>query len=941
MIKLSTFFVLQSLTHAKARPQVKNLGMKQHLRMLGLMPIFGLSCLFFLMFYHQSNQTIQQQTQQLNHAFLQQLMPLSRLVIQKNSARALHTLIETSEHNPHIKAFALYNQQGHLLTYQGTTHTLRHTSHLPPCFHSQTTQQTKLSSYTTELQAPILIPPERAHTRLHTTHLNATTSCLGWLVVDIDQHTLILQHEHRHQHVLFFLILGVLLCLILYYVISKRLYHPVQRLRRSMTHLLHNEFETPIVVSSEGEMGVIEQGCAHLQHHLILTQEEQSQQIEQATYDLQQSLASLEEKNIAMSLDKKKREETNRQKSAFIANMSHEIRTPMNGILGFTNMLIESNLDPLQLDYVKTIKSSAHDLLNIMNNILDYSKMEAGKLNLKELPLNIRTCIDEVLSMMLPSAHQKNLDLIPITDVNVPKIVCGDPWRIKQIMNNLLSNAIKFTPEGYVLIRTSLLSETETHYNLSLSITDTGIGISSTDQPALFHPFNQGETNVHLHAGGTGLGLAICKQLVEHMHGHIAINSELNKGTTLSVQLPLRKWASYEVEKQQTLRFSSLTALCFDENPLYLDSLCCGLMHFGIQCLRMDTWAQLKEMLNTHTQANIAFVNVHSGNEVNVSNLLHQSNIPCVFLLKNMLPELRTFGAQGFLLKPFNLQKLNEVIDAVLEKPFSKQTLTRTPAALAPSSHLDALRKKLRHANASILIAEDNVVNQRLLHSLLNEYTTLDIVADGEQAMAICNQQRYAMLLLDLHMPNMNGLDAARHIRHNSLLNKHTPIILISANARDIDQQDLQKNDIALFLQKPIDEVSLFENLIQLIDANQSSPINWPLCIQKMSGNESMATEFLGHFITELRLNREEFLQIWNKRDLGLLERSAHKLHGACCFCGVPDLQRNVANIEMLAKHTSSIDDIQAEFTQLIESIDEVINAYPAHLEHQHTLKEI
>ncbi len=289
----------------------------------------------------------------------------------------------------------------------------------------------------------------------------------------------------------------------------------------------------------------------------------------------------LEEKNIQSSLEKKKFEEKSRQQSEFIANMSHEIRTPMNGVIGFTNVLLESKLDSLQLDYVKTIKSSAQDLLAIINDILDYSKMDAGKLHLDCIPLDIRACIDEVLALTAPNAHKKGIDLIPATEINVPKTVLGDPLRLKQIISNLISNAVKFTDHGYVLIRTCIEQENDKDYTLCLSVTDTGIGISADDQSKLFHAFNQADTTITRRFGGSGLGLVICKKLAEAMQGRISLTSEPNKGSTFSVRVKLEKLAAYEVEKHQSHRFGYLKVLCYDDNPLYLEAMCNGLGSWG------------------------------------------------------------------------------------------------------------------------------------------------------------------------------------------------------------------------------------------------------------------------------------------------------------------------------------------------------------------------
>ncbi|SNV17366.1 sensory box histidine kinase/response regulator [Legionella pneumophila] len=903
---------------------MKSIGIKYQLRITTLIPAFLVALLFAFFYNGLFGKDLKQHMSRLGEAYIRQLLPAAQYAMLRNDYRTLQGLINASTINPEVKALAFYNADGRLIAYRGGKHSI-HKPFNPPDYTGDYIESKQINPFTINFIAPITIPKFNLYSstefkELSTPKIFQADDILGWLSIDIDTQSLLIKRYQMLIVTIFITLFGLLMGLTIHYFLSKRIYMPIARLRRSMKQILSNEFETEIRVSSPGELGIIEKGCAHLQRQYLNTVRDLNHHIEIATADLQQSLELLEEKNIELSLEKKKTEEKSRQKSEFIANMSHEIRTPMNGVIGFTNVLLESKLDPLQLDYVKTIKSSAQDLLSIINDILDFSKIDAGKLNLDCIPLDIRGCIDEVLSLASPNAHKKGIDLIPITDINVPKMVLGDPLRIKQIISNLVTNAVKFTDHGYVLIRTKIEQETDKDYTLLFTITDTGIGISPEDQTKLFTAFNQADTSITRRYGGSGLGLVICKKLCEEMHGRISLTSEINKGSTFSARIKVEKLVAYEIEKNQTHRFAHLKIICFDDNPLHLEAIGNGLGFWGIEAIRVDSFNKLSRTLTKHKDCKIAFINVNQGCERQAAELIAKhEQIPFVLISKWPINDFAALGARGFLYKPISIQKLQDLIESIANE---NQTEKNT------NQELDTLREQLRFLHPEILIAEDNPVNKMLLTSLLNNNANITTVDDGEMAVTACEDKKFDMILLDLHMPKLNGLEAAKMIRQKSLMNKHSPIVLITASSSDLSSIDMKKSGVDFCFQKPIDEKQLLIQILRIVDKTKHAAIDWQLCVQKVSGNQALAEEFLAKFIEELYKNREEFIELMHQKNVKGLADLAHKLHGACCFCGVPILQKRVAQLEKLARRTANADNLTEAFTDLIQSIDAVISEY-------------
>ncbi len=904
---------------------MKNFGIKYQLRVTTLIPVL-LIALFFAFFYNiQFNHELEQHTAHLGEAYIRQLLPAAELAMLRGDRKTLQGLIDASIVNEDVESLAFYDTKGYLLAYRGGQYIEQAPLKLPNIF-SAKIEKKQIDPDTINFLAPITLPTFNLYSsNLFTTPTSLVDlqveHVLGWLSIDLDTKSTLIKRYKMIITSIFITLFGLLMGLIVHYFLSKAIYRPINRLRRSMRQILNGSFDTQIKTNSKGELGIIEQGIAHLQHQYHETLNEINQHVEVATNDLQHGLLLLEEKNIQLMLDKRKTEERDKQKTQLISNMSHEIRTPMNGIIGFANLLLESKLSPLETDYTNTIKSSAQDLLSIINDLLDYSKIDAGKLRLDTIPLDIRTCIDEVLTLLNPNARKKDLDLIPSTAVNVPKAVRGDPLRLKQIISNLVSNAIKFTTQGYILIKTTLVKETDNDYILSLAVTDTGIGITPEEQATLFKPFHQADPSITRRYGGSGLGLVICKQLAEHMQGRILIDSKPNQGTTFTVQLTFSKLTAYEIEKHQSHRFNHLKVLCFDDNPLHLEALCNGLYYWGMTCIQVHTFKDLPNAFLEHPDCDLAFINVNEGCENQIASLLRLQSIPCILLARKLIQDYIGLGATGFLFKPPNIKKIHDTIEAILHqtKPLTLQ-----------QTEIDTLRQSMRSIRPNLLIAEDNPVNRMLLNALLSTNACIDMVEDGEQTVSICNQKQFDAILLDLQMPKLNGFNAAQLIRKNSLLNQKTPIIFISANIENIHHDAFYPKEIYRTLSKPIDEYALLSEIINAIQQTKVKAIDWSLCVEKMSGNSALAKEFLSHFIDDLQRKRDDFIRLIDQDNVDTIEKLAHYVLGACCFCGVPHLQYHLAHLEKLAKNNAPRSQRNAAIQTCVACIDAIFYDYSA-----------
>jgi len=517
-------------------------------------------------------------------------------------------------------------------------------------------------------------------------------------------------------------------------------------------------------------------------------------------------------------------EAANRAKSEFLANMSHEIRTPMNGIIGLVDLLFDTPLSGQQHQFLSMAKKSAAQLLGILNDILDFSKIEAGQMQLDQVPFNLRETVEDVADVVVHRIEEKGLELNLLIHSDVPPQLVGDPGRLRQILVNLVGNAIKFTPRGEITVTVSLDQLTTESARILFAVKDTGIGISPERQDAIFSIFTQADNSITRQFGGTGLGLTISKQLVEKMNGRIWVESQPGQGSIFRfiVQLGLAPLPAGDViEKLPEIK--GLSVLVVDDNPTnqivlheMLTALECNpvVVESGAEALGQLTSPSLFELVITDFQMP----------EMNGIDLIQKiqkipnvAKLPIILLTsvgKNLSTSaVEQSGTVQTLTKPVKQRQLYVAIRKLLGGSHTGKTAGGKNAhPREDTQHL--LTWLAGHAGSRrILLAEDNPVNQIVaLSQLKRTGIPVDVVVDGHEAISALERTHYDLVLMDVQMPNLDGISATGQIRQKPNL-QNIPIIAMTAHAMKGDRELCLSAGMNDYLAKPIDPGQLYEKL--------------------------------------------------------------------------------------------------------------------------------
>ncbi|MEQ1934129.1 MAG: response regulator, partial [Fimbriimonadaceae bacterium] len=770
---------------------------------------------------------------------------------------------------------------------------------------------------------------------------------LGWLFIELDSGPMGKLRTTEISVLIIFLALSALASALITSKITRLVASPIQQLVLAMGSVSEQQdFSIRLNKTSNDEVGALADGFNAMlgeieqrDSYLKAVNEELDKRVKIRTTELELQVSErskaeelLAEANdgLETALTRARRmadaaEAANRAKSEFLANISHEVRTPLNGVLGMADLLLDSGLDHEQRDFAVTIKKSSQSLLDIINDLLDYSKAEAGKMSIEHIEFSLSDVIDDVGDLYAQSTRDKDLSFYTFCDPNIPSII-GDPTRIKQVLSNLVTNAIKFTERGEVSVRAELSGVFDNTASLRLTVTDSGIGIPADRQAAIFESFTQADGSTTRRYGGTGLGLTISKQLAALMGGTLTVCSEVGQGSTftLLMELPLG-----EGRLRHPMELIGKQVLIVDTDTRMLNDLRHSLETWGCRVAAVSgTQEAFRTLREWPTDVPIDILVTRDSFD----------DLPMSQLAWRFRGEDRWQGLPILALS----QTISQASDPqtkffVVARPVRRTILQRTMLhawGFEYQEGTDSTATRSDVKRGKILLVEDNAINRKVANHILQRIgCTVDSAENGQVALELLAASWYDAVLMDIQMPVLDGFETTQRIRaREHQTGRHIPIIAMTANASENDRSRCLRGGMDDYLPKPISADDLASTLDRWLGGEPvaEAPIARSAAgmgsfdmnglLDRCGGDESFMYEVVGEFERSLSIQLSRIESALQTKDITGASYHAHALKGASRSIGAEPIARICEQIED-SKSDSTLDPNQL-LKRLIFEID-------------------